>query len=62
MLDSNRAWESSFFFVRGANWVCKFDEYDTFGDFYDHAWGVLNESGRSSVAYIGPSVLFSLLG
>lgn len=38
--------------------MCKPDELDTVGDFYDHAWGILNKSGRSFVTSIVSSVSY----
>ena len=32
--------------------MCKPDRQDTVGDFYNHAWGILNKSGRSFVTPI----------
>ena len=51
MPDSNRTWKNRFFFVQGVNWVFKPDEWNRVGNFYDHAWGVLDKSGRSSIAF-----------
>ena len=37
--DSNRDWKSRYFLVRGSNWVCRPDEWDSIGEEYDNMWG-----------------------
>ena len=31
--------------------MCKPDEWDSVGNFYDHAWGILDKSGKSSMSF-----------
>ena len=49
MPDSNCQWKARFFFVQGVNWVCRSDEWDSIGSFYDHSWEQLLKSGESSI-------------
>ena len=46
MPDSNRNWKSRFFFVKGTDWVCRPDEWDTLpGGYFDNTWAYIRESG-----------------
>ena len=47
MPDSNRNWKSRFFFVKGTDWVCRPDEWDTLlGGYFDNTWAYIRDSGR----------------
>ena len=51
MPDSNHQWKARFFFVQGVNWVCHPNEWDSIGSFYDHSWGQLLKSSKSSISF-----------
>lgn len=47
MPDYNCQWKARLFFLKGVNWVCHPDKWNSIGSFYDHSWGFLNKSGES---------------
>ena len=47
MPNSNRNWKSRFFFVKGTDWVCRLDEWDTLpGGYFDNTWAYIRDSGH----------------
>ena len=50
MPDSNRNCKNRYFFVQGMDWVCILEESDSIPDGFDNTWGVLIESGESSMS------------
>ena len=45
MLNSNRNWKSKYFFVKGTDWVCRPEEWDTMPYDFDNTWGIIKDSG-----------------
>ena len=46
MPDSNRNWQSRFFFVEGMDWVCREEEWATMPrGYFDNTWAFVRESG-----------------
>ena len=47
MPNSNRNWKGRYFFVKGTDWVCRPEEWDTMPHGFDNTWGVVKDSGFS---------------
>ncbi|XP_065615965.1 amidase 1-like [Quercus suber] len=48
MPDSNRAWKSRFFFVKGTDWVCRQEEWETIPHgYFDNTWAFVRESAHT---------------
>lgn len=50
MLDSNKNWKNKYFFFQRIDWVRKPKEWDSMPDGFDNTWGIVRESGESSVS------------
>ena len=50
MPDSNRNWKNHYFFVQVTDWVCRPEEWDSMPNGFDNTWGIVKESGGSSVS------------
>ena len=53
MPDSNRNWKGRYFFVKGMNWVCRQEEWETMPHGFDNTWAYVKDSGW-------PRLLFSV--
>lgn len=51
MLDSNRNWKNRYFFVQGMEWLCRPEVWACMPDRFNNTWGIIKESGESSVLY-----------
>ena len=45
MPDSNRNWKGKYFFIKGTDWVCRPEEWDTMPNGFDNTWGIIKDSG-----------------
>ena len=50
MPDSNRNWKGRYFFVKGTDWVCRPEEWDTMPHGFDNTWGIVKDSGSAPLA------------
>ena len=44
MPDSNRNWKGRYFFVKGTNWVCHQEEWETMPHGFDNTWAYVKDS------------------
>ena len=49
--DSNRNWKNRYCFVKGTEWVCRPEEWNSMPDGFDNTWGIVKESGESLVSF-----------
>ena len=52
---SNRRWKERYFFVGGADWVCRLEEVGKVKSI-DCTWGLMSKSGESSVTRLSDLV------
>ena len=45
MPESNRNWKGRYFFVKGTNWVCCQEEWETMPHGFDNTWAFVKDSG-----------------
>ena len=46
MPDSNRNWKSRYFFVKGVDWMCHQEEWETMPrGYFDNTWAFVKDSG-----------------
>ena len=51
MPDSNRNWKGRYFFVKGMDWICRLEEWDTMPHGFDNTWGIVKDSGFMSSTF-----------
>ena len=61
MPDSNRNWKNRYCFVKGTEWVCRPEEWDSMPDGFDNTWGIVKKSSELSVSFPVASLVSSCI-